>query len=813
MKPSNNQIVVQPTEVVLTLGEEGEATTAPTSIAELTDVNFTSLQANDYLKWNGSSWVNAVFPTFSNYGDSNVNFHLNSANAASGQVLSWNGTDYQWVDQASGSSSYGDNEVSTHLNTGSASSGQILSWNGTDFAWVNDQVGSGGGGSSVGAFGDLSDVTITSAAENQFLKYVGGQWVNVSESPGAGNLGNLLDVNLASGPAASQDGTVLVYNSTTNSWSNTSTPLLNDLNIGDTHSYSYTQYTALTAGDTVSSAIGGLYEATENGIMIARRPHQDAQNQSIEMLAAFTPTATVFGSQKLMLMGGDIDVWSSYAPMNLISGNQLSNIMVGHTQSTTSNNSSLATTEFVHNALPNYSLDLGPNAEINLSESTTNAVSTISFVGQGATIVSKDPNSNTIRINSNPNGLPSQSSAAGKFLTSDGTSASWATIGSVASGFSGNVTFTNSTIDTSNSSDITFTPDVVFSGDISADSITSTSTGIPNITSSSSVNITAPSGVNINNNPVATEAYVQSQVASASLPSQTSNGGKVLTTDGTSLSWEALTPGAGTITEIVPGTGMAGSTVTSGSATIGLTQNVIPSTIGGHTFIPRISIDSTGRITSYTEVPVTAATGIPDPTVATDGYYLKTNGFGMEWAPVSAVSSQNASTGDITFANNSVGTSTSDPVQIAGDSVFTGAIVCDSFSTSSTDIPEIESASRINLTAPDGVFSNGVPLPTFGGSLVLNSTTPTWTGSTLGATGVTVDTSNNASKFRIYFASAFASATNYNVSLTFQGDGSTSQPHMDVTRNTNYVEIQTYNTGNGNPVTTGTITVLLYEFS
>jgi len=39
---------------------------------------------------------------------------------------------------------YTDARVDTHLNSGSASSGQILSWNGSDYAWVADQTGGGG---------------------------------------------------------------------------------------------------------------------------------------------------------------------------------------------------------------------------------------------------------------------------------------------------------------------------------------------------------------------------------------------------------------------------------------------------------------------------------------------------------------------------------------------------------------------------------------------------------------------------------------------------------------------------------------------
>ena len=44
-----------------------------------------------------------------------------------------------------GGGSYGDSDVDTHLNVSGASSGQILSWNGTDYAWVADQTGGGGG--------------------------------------------------------------------------------------------------------------------------------------------------------------------------------------------------------------------------------------------------------------------------------------------------------------------------------------------------------------------------------------------------------------------------------------------------------------------------------------------------------------------------------------------------------------------------------------------------------------------------------------------------------------------------------------------
>jgi len=55
-----------------------------------------------------------------------------------------------------GGGSYGNSDVDSHLNVSGASSGQILSWNGTDYDWVADQTGSVGSGISLT---DLSVVT------------------------------------------------------------------------------------------------------------------------------------------------------------------------------------------------------------------------------------------------------------------------------------------------------------------------------------------------------------------------------------------------------------------------------------------------------------------------------------------------------------------------------------------------------------------------------------------------------------------------------------------------------------------------------
>ena len=58
--------------------------------------------------------------------------------------------------------SYSNSDVDSHLNVSGASSGQILSWNGSDYAWVADQTG-GGGGTNVGITTNLSGTFTASA--------------------------------------------------------------------------------------------------------------------------------------------------------------------------------------------------------------------------------------------------------------------------------------------------------------------------------------------------------------------------------------------------------------------------------------------------------------------------------------------------------------------------------------------------------------------------------------------------------------------------------------------------------------------------
>ena len=70
----------------------------------------------------------------------------------------WSSLAYFTVSGAGGGGSYTDTSVDTHLNQSSATTGQVLSWDGSDYSWATQ---SGGGSSSVRT---STTATITSIA-------------------------------------------------------------------------------------------------------------------------------------------------------------------------------------------------------------------------------------------------------------------------------------------------------------------------------------------------------------------------------------------------------------------------------------------------------------------------------------------------------------------------------------------------------------------------------------------------------------------------------------------------------------------------
>jgi plastocyanin len=107
-------------------------------------------------EWNGLAWEVVSSPNPASIPTSLLD--LNITDGSNGQVLTTDGSGNFSFTTVTSQSGYNDAAVDTHLNTGTASSGQILSWNGSDYAWVADQSGAGGSSS----FSGTTDATAAS---------------------------------------------------------------------------------------------------------------------------------------------------------------------------------------------------------------------------------------------------------------------------------------------------------------------------------------------------------------------------------------------------------------------------------------------------------------------------------------------------------------------------------------------------------------------------------------------------------------------------------------------------------------------------
>ena len=68
---------------------------------------------------------------------------------------------------------YSDSSVDTHINVSGASTNQVLSWNGSDYAWVNNAGGGGGGGNAFTNIAVAGQSTVQADASTDTLTLVG----------------------------------------------------------------------------------------------------------------------------------------------------------------------------------------------------------------------------------------------------------------------------------------------------------------------------------------------------------------------------------------------------------------------------------------------------------------------------------------------------------------------------------------------------------------------------------------------------------------------------------------------------------------
>jgi hypothetical protein len=185
---------------------------------DVSDVSASSPTSGDFLKWNGSAWVNDAI----DLGTDTTGNYVVDVSAGTGISVSHTPSEGS---TATVSLNANLDDVSDVTIT-SATSGDFLKWNGS--AWVNDPIDLGtdttgnymsdvssGTGISVSHtpgegstatvslsanLDDVSDVTITSATSGDFLKWNGTAWVNDAIDLGTDTTGNyMLDVSAGTG--------------------------------------------------------------------------------------------------------------------------------------------------------------------------------------------------------------------------------------------------------------------------------------------------------------------------------------------------------------------------------------------------------------------------------------------------------------------------------------------------------------------------------------------------------------------------------------------------------------------------------------
>jgi len=108
-----NKLALNDTGIIV-YGTIQSATSGTPTITSASNIIFNADGGNGIINFSGSKIINLGNPVDSqdaapksyvdsvNYKDSDVNTHLNTDSATAGEVLSWNGTDYNWTAQSGG---------------------------------------------------------------------------------------------------------------------------------------------------------------------------------------------------------------------------------------------------------------------------------------------------------------------------------------------------------------------------------------------------------------------------------------------------------------------------------------------------------------------------------------------------------------------------------------------------------------------------------------------------------------------------------------------------------------------------------------
>lgn len=286
--------------------------------------------------------------------------------------------------------------------------------------------------------------------------------------------------------------------------------------------------------------------------------------------------------------------------------------------------------------------------------------------------------------------IPSQVGNSGKFLTTNGTTTSWAT---VTAGSGGTVTSVNVS-----SSDFSVTGAPITSSgtitlDLKASGVTAGTYTIPSVTVNSKGIVTA----------------ISSSTVDSILPAQNENSGKVLTTNGSTASWGMMNPG--TITSITLSGANTGLKISSNVDPHTFTQSQTITNFGTFNLGGILTIENGGTNANDAS---TAINNLLPTQSGNSGKYLTTNGTNVSWSSVSAGGGTVTSVGLSTSLTGL--TVSSSPITSSGTISISGTLGLESGGTGATT-----QAGAANAILPSQTSNSGKFLTTNGSNVSWSS--------------------------------------------------------------------------------------------
>lgn len=304
--------------------------------------------------------------------------------------------------------------------------------------------------------------------------------------------------------------------------------------------------------------------------------------------------------------------------------------------------------------------------------------------------ITVDAKGRITNISSTPS-IPSQTGNSGKFLTTNGTTTSWA---SVAGGGGGTVTSVglSSTDFTVSGGPITSAGEMTI--DLKNSGVVAGTYTVPNIT--------------VNEKGIVTG--ISSSTVDSILPSQSGNTGKVLMTNGSIASWGQMNPG--TITSITLSGANSGLKISTNFDPYAFSQAQTITNFGTFNIGGILAIEHGG--TNANDATSAINNLLPSQTGNT-GKYLTTNGTNVSWSTVSAGGGGTVTSVGISTSLTGLSV-TSSPITSSGTILISGTLGIQSGGTGATT-----QAGAANAILPSQTSNSGKFLTTNGSNVSWSS--------------------------------------------------------------------------------------------